>query len=68
LFALVAGDIEHIHDVSTTGSGRQVVLKIYSEKENIDFTHNIYGLPVNIMGTRENLQSPEVYAHSSPVQ
>ncbi len=36
LFALVAGDLGHIHDVFTTRSGRQVDLKIYSEQENID--------------------------------
>ncbi|CCK80499.1 aminopeptidase N [Desulfobacula toluolica] len=36
LFALVAGDLEHIHDQFTTKSGRNVDLKIYSERENID--------------------------------
>jgi len=36
LFALVAGDLAHIHDQFTTRSGRVVDLKIYSEKENID--------------------------------
>ncbi|MCP3875412.1 MAG: aminopeptidase N, partial [Desulfobacteraceae bacterium] len=36
LFALVVGDLEHIHDQFTTKSGRVVDLKIYSEKENID--------------------------------
>ena len=36
LFALVAGDLAHIHDTFTTGSGRQVDLKIYCEKKNID--------------------------------
>ncbi len=36
LFALVAGDLAHIHDQFTTKSGRSVDLKIYSEKQNID--------------------------------
>jgi len=36
LFALVAGDLAHIHDTFTTSSGRQVDLKIYCEKKNID--------------------------------
>ncbi|MBU2631429.1 MAG: aminopeptidase N [Proteobacteria bacterium] len=36
LFAVVAGDLEHIHDQFTTQSGKIVDLKIYSEKENID--------------------------------
>lgn len=36
LFALVAGDLEHIHDQFTTRSGRKVDLRIFSEKENID--------------------------------
>jgi aminopeptidase N len=36
LFALVAGDLEHIHDQFITRSGRTVDLKIYSEQENID--------------------------------
>jgi len=36
LFALVAGDLEHIKDEFKTCSGKIVDLKIYSEKENID--------------------------------
>lgn len=36
LFALVAGDLEHIEDSYTTTSGRQVALKIYVEKGNED--------------------------------
>jgi aminopeptidase N len=36
LFALVAGDIDHIEDSFTTQSGKNVALKIYSERENID--------------------------------
>ncbi|WP_457551288.1 aminopeptidase N [Desulfobacula sp.] len=36
LFALVAGDIDHIEDSFTTRSGRKVALKIYSERENIN--------------------------------
>ncbi|MDA3789928.1 MAG: aminopeptidase N [Desulfobacula sp.] len=35
LFALVAGDLSVLKDKFTTGSGRKVDLKIYSEKENI---------------------------------
>ncbi|CAA6823655.1 MAG: Membrane alanine aminopeptidase N (EC [uncultured Thiotrichaceae bacterium] len=36
LFALVGGDLEHIEDSYTTQSGRDVVLKIYTEAHNID--------------------------------
>ena len=36
LFALVAGDLACITDGFTTCSGRDVTLKIYSEKENMD--------------------------------
>jgi len=36
LFALVAGDLRWIEDSHTTASGRQVVLRIYVEPENID--------------------------------
>ncbi|MBT3387735.1 MAG: aminopeptidase N, partial [Desulfobacula sp.] len=36
LFALVAGDIDHIEDQFITRSGKNIELKIYSEKENID--------------------------------
>jgi len=35
LFALVAGDLEHIADRYTTASGRQVSLEIYVEKKNL---------------------------------
>jgi len=36
LFALVAGHLEHIEDSYTTMHGRQVSLRIYSERHNID--------------------------------
>jgi aminopeptidase N len=36
LFALVAGDLGHIHDTFTTSSGREVDLYIYSEHRNTD--------------------------------
>lgn len=36
LFALVAGDLGHIHDRYTTCSGREVDLYIYSEHRNVD--------------------------------
>ena len=36
LFALVAGDLEYIEDSFTTASGREVCLRIYVEKENIN--------------------------------
>ena len=36
LFALVAGDLEHISDQFTTTSGRQVQLNIYAQAHNID--------------------------------
>lgn len=36
LFALVAGNLEHVEDRFTTQSGRDVTLKIYTEAHNID--------------------------------
>lgn len=36
LFALVAGDLEHVKDTFTTVSGREVDLRIYTEAHNID--------------------------------
>jgi len=36
LFALVAGDLEHVTDSFTTRSGKQVKLEIYTEAHNID--------------------------------
>ncbi|MDQ2078007.1 aminopeptidase N [Marinimicrobium sp. ABcell2] len=36
LFALVAGDLQHITDHFTTRSGREVTLKIYVEEKDLD--------------------------------
>ena len=36
LFALVAGDLDHVEGYHTTPSGRSVRLRIYTEAENID--------------------------------
>ncbi|WGZ92986.1 MAG: aminopeptidase N [Candidatus Thiothrix putei] len=36
LFALVAGDLQHVEDHFTTRSGREVTLRIYTEAHNID--------------------------------
>ena len=36
LFALVAGDLEHVTDSYTTASGKKVKLEIYTEAHNID--------------------------------
>ncbi len=36
LFALVAGDLEHVSDSYTTASGKNVKLEIYTEAHNID--------------------------------
>ena len=36
LFALVAGDLEHVTDSYTTASGKNVKLEIYTEAHNID--------------------------------
>ena len=36
LFALVAGNLEHISDTFTTKSGREIALEIYTEAHNID--------------------------------
>lgn len=35
LFAMVAGNLEHIREEYTTGSGRKVQLKLYTEAQNI---------------------------------
>lgn len=35
LFALVAGRLDHVEDFYTTGSGRKVTLRIYTEPHNI---------------------------------
>ncbi|MFN2436719.1 MAG: aminopeptidase N [Desulfotignum sp.] len=40
LFALVAGDLSFIESVFTTKSGRQILLKIFAEPENIDKCHH----------------------------
>ena len=36
LFAMVAGDLAHIEDSFTTGSGRQVSLRIFVEEKDLD--------------------------------
>ena len=36
LFALVAGNLQHVEDHFTTASGRDVTLRIYTEAHNID--------------------------------
>lgn len=36
LFALVAGDLQHLEDTFTTTSGREVSLKIYVEEKDLD--------------------------------
>lgn len=36
LFALVAGNLQHVEDHYTTASGRDVTLRIYTEAHNID--------------------------------
>ena len=36
LFALVAGDLQHIEDTYTTVSGREVQLKIFAESKDLD--------------------------------
>ncbi|KEI72366.1 aminopeptidase N [Endozoicomonas elysicola] len=36
LFALVAGDLQHVEDHFTTMSGREVTLRIFTEAHNID--------------------------------
>jgi len=40
LFALVAGDLEYIEDFFTTRSGREVCLRVYVEKQNLDKCHH----------------------------
>ncbi|MCB1676831.1 MAG: aminopeptidase N, partial [Halioglobus sp.] len=36
LFALVAGDLEHIEDTFVTAGGREVCLRIYAERKDLD--------------------------------
>ncbi|MEE9303918.1 MAG: aminopeptidase N, partial [Thiotrichaceae bacterium] len=43
LFALVAGDLEHVEDHYQTLSGRDVVLRIYTEAHNIDRCEHAMG-------------------------
>ena len=43
LFALVAGDLAVLEDFFTTGSGRRVTLRIYSEPHNIGQCHYAMG-------------------------
>ena len=38
LFAVVAGDLEHIEDTFTTMSGRDITLRIFTEEHNLDKT------------------------------
>lgn len=49
LFALVAGDLEMVEDRFTTRSGREVVLRIYVEAENIDRCEHAMESLVNAM-------------------
>ncbi|WP_124951723.1 aminopeptidase N [Sulfuriferula thiophila] len=45
LFALVAGDLAHLHDTFITRSGRSVSLRIYVEQHNLDKTaHAMHSL------------------------
>ena len=45
LFALVAGDLAHLHDTFITRSGRSVDLRIYVEQHNLDKTaHAMHSL------------------------
>ncbi len=43
LFALVAGDLEHLEDSFTTMSGRKVALKLFTEKHNMHKTEYAMG-------------------------
>jgi len=49
LFALVAGDLEMVEDRFTTRSGREVVLRIYVEAENVDRCEHAMESLVNAM-------------------
>ncbi len=43
LFALVAGDLQHVEDNFTTASGRDVTLRIYTEAHNIRYCEHAMG-------------------------
>ncbi len=49
LFALVAGDLRFVEDRHTTPSGREVVLRIYVEPENLDKCEHAMRSLVNAM-------------------
>lgn len=49
LFALVAGDLEHIEDQFVTASGREVTLRVYVEAENIDRCEHAMESLINAM-------------------
>jgi aminopeptidase N len=49
LFALVAGDLEHIESHYTTQSGREVTLRVYVEAENIDRCDHAMDSLINAM-------------------
>ncbi len=49
LFALVAGDLEHIEEHFITRSGREVTLRVYVEGENIDRCEHAMDSLVNAM-------------------
>jgi aminopeptidase N len=54
LFALVAGDLDMVEDRFTTRSGREVVLRIYVEAENMDRCGHAMESLVNAMRWDEN--------------
>jgi len=59
LFALVAGDLEMVEDRFTTRSGRDVVLRIYVEAENVDRCGHAMESLVNAMRWDEDRFSLE---------
>jgi aminopeptidase N len=54
LFALVAGDLALVEDHFTTRSGREVVLRIYVEEENLDRCEHAMESLINAMRWDEN--------------
>ncbi|MBD3647227.1 MAG: aminopeptidase N, partial [Pseudomonadales bacterium] len=59
LFALVAGDLEFIEDEFTTMSGRKVLLKIFTERHNIDKVSHAMSSLKNAMAWDEKVYGRE---------
>jgi aminopeptidase N len=59
LFALVAGDLQHIEDEFVTGSGRKIKLQIFTEPANIDKLDHAMASLKNAMAWDERVYGRE---------